>query len=90
MIFTALVIAIVVFLVLGAISLAVFIARSESSGPSPHDSPDYRNHLAMARWIERQLNDDMVRVTVPEPAQVEARELLDRFYRERRQLGGGS
>jgi hypothetical protein len=43
----------------------------------------------MARWIERQLGDDMVRCTIKEPEQAEAGQLLDRFYGERRRLGGG-
>lgn len=41
-----------------------------------------RNHLNMARWIERVTNDDMVRVTIPGAEQREASRLLDEFYGE--------
>lgn len=44
--------------------------------------PEYRNHLAMARWIEHTLDDDMERVVVPENRQRIARKLLSEFYRE--------
>lgn len=46
-------------------------------------SKTYRNHQAMARWVDRQLNDDMVRVTISEEDQGTARRLLAEFYDER-------
>lgn len=47
------------------------------------DSPMYRNHLAMARWIEHGLADDMERATVPDERQHSARKLLSEFYKEK-------
>jgi hypothetical protein len=38
----------------------------------------------MARWIERQLNEDMVRVTIAPEDQRVARDLLAEFYDEKR------
>lgn len=66
----------------------VWAARSLGAGPAlppalPASSLDFRNHQAMARWIERQLNDDMVRVTMTEDDQTTARKLLADFYDER-------
>jgi len=40
----------------------------------------YKNHLAMARWIELQLKDDLVRSSVEEQEQVRAKRLLEEFY----------
>jgi len=40
----------------------------------------YRNHLSMARWIELQLKDDLVRSSVPADEQAKAKRLLDDFY----------
>jgi hypothetical protein len=48
------------------------------------ETPEYRNHLAMARWIEHTLEDDMERVVVPEARQKRARTLLADFYKEER------
>lgn len=50
-------------------------------GPAAHG---FRNHQHMARWIERQLNDDMVRVVITEEDQELARALLAEFYDDRR------
>ena len=66
----------------------VWAARSLGAGPPrppalPTSSRDFRNHQAMARWIERQLNDDMVRVTLSEDDQAAAAKLLADFYDER-------
>ena len=44
----------------------------------------YRNHLSMARWIELQLKDDLVRSSVPEEEQARAKRLLDEFYGDER------
>ncbi len=40
----------------------------------------YKNHLAMARWIELQLKDDLVRSSVEEQEQARAKRLLEEFY----------
>jgi hypothetical protein len=85
-----LVLAVIVFLGLGAAYLAVLLSRAARREALPTDSPVYRNHLGMARWIERSLGDDMVRVTIPEREQREAQRLLEQFYGERRELGPGS
>lgn len=76
----------VVFVVIAAVYLAVSIVQSVKRSAWPGDSPQYRNHLAMARWIERHLRDDMVAVTIPEREKVEAARLLEQFYGER-QIG---
>ena len=34
----------------------------------------------MARWIDLQLKDDLVRSSVPEEERVRAKRLLDEFY----------
>jgi len=44
----------------------------------------YKNHLAMARWIELQLKDDLVRSSVDEAEQVRAKRLLEDFYGDER------
>ena len=70
-------------LIVVAIYIVMQIIQMTKRAAWPGDSPQYRNHLAMARWIERQLGDDMVRVTVPRPEQQEAARLLEQFYGER-------
>lgn len=66
--------------------LAVLLRRGPLAAATPVD----RNHLAMARWIERQLADDMVRVTIPPDQRGLAESLLTEFYgdtgRERKEL----
>jgi hypothetical protein len=74
-----LVLVVVVVLLAGGITFAVKVTRPD---PNAVESPQYRNHLAMARWIEHILNDDMVRVTIPADRQGSARKLLDEFYKE--------
>jgi hypothetical protein len=69
----------VVVLLAGGITFAVKVTRPD---PNAVESPQYRNHLAMARWIEHILNDDMVSVTIPADRQGSARKLLDEFYKE--------
>ena len=66
----------------------VWAARSLGAGPPlpqalAPSTEEFRNHQRMARWIERQLQDDMVRVTISESDQSAARELLADFYDER-------
>jgi hypothetical protein len=66
------------------------ITRRRASGPpitavakpagAIESAEAYRNHLAMARWIEIQLSDDLVRTSVAEEEQAKARRLLDEFY----------
>lgn len=70
---------IVVVLIGGGMTFAVRITKPD---PNAVDSPQFRNHLAMARWIEQAVNDDMVRVTIPQERQQSAKRLLDEFYRE--------
>ena len=72
-----------VFMVLGAVYLAVLIVQSVKRSAWPGDSPQYRNHLAMARWIERHLRDDMVAVTIAPAEKDEAARLLQQFYGDR-------
>ena len=56
--------------------LAVLLRRQPIAATTPAD----RNHVGMARWIERQLRDDMVRVTIPPDQQDLAESLLVEFY----------
>ena len=65
----------VVFIVIIPL-LAVLFRRQSLATNSPAD----HNHMAMARWIERQLRDDMVRVTIPPDQQGLAESLLVEFY----------
>lgn len=74
-----LVLVLVVVLLAGGITFAVKVTRPD---PNAIDSPQYRNHQAMARWIEHILDDDMVSVTIPADRQGSARKLLDEFYKE--------
>lgn len=84
-----------VFLVASVIVAVVLVAyvvmlmiRMMRRAQWPGDSPQYRNHLNMARWIERQLRDDMVNVTIPPAERTEAKKLLEDFY-DAPQLGEG-
>jgi hypothetical protein len=70
---------IVVVLVGGGLTFAVRITKPD---PNALESPLYRNHLAMARWIEQILNDEMVRVTIPAERQQAAKRLVDDFFRD--------
>jgi len=79
----------VVAIVVVTIYLAALIARMVRRAQWPGDSPQYRNHLTMARWIERQLRDDMVNVTIPQSERIEAKRLLEEFYDAPQQLGEG-
>jgi hypothetical protein len=83
-----LVLAVVALAVLGVVYLVLMLLQMSRRATWPGDSPQYRNHLNMARWIERQLRDDMVKVTIPPADHTEARRLLEQFYGER-QLGEG-
>lgn len=78
--------------VIVAIVLVVYVVllmfRMMRRAQWPGDSPQYRNHLGMARWIDRQLRDDMVNVTIPPIDRAEARKLLEEFY-DAPQLGEG-
>ena len=77
-----------VFLLIGGVYLALSIVQTVRRAAWPGDSPQYRNHLGMARWIERQLRDDMVQVTIPREEKQAAHQLLEQFYGER-QIGRG-
>lgn len=52
-------------------------------GPLATTTPVDRNHLAMARWMERQLSDDLVRVSIPTDQRRLAEGLLGEFYGDR-------
>jgi hypothetical protein len=56
--------------------LAVLFRRQSLATSNPAD----HNHMAMARWIERQLRDDLVRVSIPPDQQGLAESLLVEFY----------
>ena len=56
-----------------------------ADGPNAIESAEaYRNHQSMARWIELQLKDDLVRSSVPAEEQAKAKRLLDEFYGDER------
>lgn len=59
-----------------------FVQKLAKASKDTVETPDYRNHLAMARWIEHTLDDEMERVVIPAPRQKTARTLLAEFYRE--------
>ncbi len=77
---SAIILIAVVVLVGGGISFAVHQLR-----PEPHtvDHPRFRNHLAMARWIEAMLRDDKVTPTIQSGDIARAKRLLAEFYDER-------
>lgn len=83
----ALAIALVAYVIIGP-TRAVAARRSVGAGPGARaeieSAEAYRNHLSMARWIELQLKDDLVRSSVPEDEQARARRLLDEFYGDER------
>jgi len=67
-----------------AASIALAASRGQAAGELTPGSPAFRNHQRMARWIERRLDDDMVRPLLREDDQAEGRRLLDEFYGEDR------
>jgi hypothetical protein len=78
-----------IVLIVAAIGYVVAaLARRVERIGWPGETPQEQNHLGMARWIERQLGDDMIQVTIPEAQKREARRLLEKFYGER-QIGEG-
>jgi hypothetical protein len=68
------------------VAVVVAIARDRAARarglalPPGSEPAAYRNHLAMARWIEGRLSDDMVRPLLPAEEQERARGLLSEFY----------
>jgi hypothetical protein len=48
----------------------------------PGSPAEFKNHQDMARWIERALHDDLIRVTIPPTEQDRARRLLGEFFGE--------
>ena len=80
----------VVAAVLGAIGTAAVVAwviATQSRTPPREllpSAPEYRNHQGMARWIERRLDDEMVRPLLGEDVQADGRRLLGEFYGEDR------
>lgn len=77
---SAIVLLAVVVLVGGGVTVVAHQLR-----PEPHsvESPRFRNHQAMARWIETILRDDKVNHAIPPADQERARTLLATFYDER-------
>lgn len=71
---------VVVVLLVGGIGA---VSQYQRANRPEVETPQYRNHLAMARWIEHTLGDDMERVVIPEPRQRAARKLLAAFYDEK-------
>ena len=76
----AIVLVAVVVLVSGGVGIVV---RQTRPDPNALDSPRYRNHLAMARWIESMLRDEMVSCTIAAADQERGRRLLADFYGEK-------
>lgn len=79
--------ALVVVVILGVLGVAIrySIAVLRNMRPA-RELPDARNHDAMARWILRQMNDDMVRCTVPEQEAELARGLLRDYGYEDKEI----
>ncbi len=76
----AIVLVAVVVLLLGGVALATQLFRS-SRGEL--ETPRFRNHQAMARWIDGVLSDEMTRPLIPEDRLRAARRLLAEFYDEK-------
>lgn len=70
--------------VVGAGVVAAMAATSfRRRQPIRQGSPaEFKNHQDMARWIERALHDDLIRVTIPPTEQDRARRLLGEFFGE--------
>lgn len=79
---------VVITLVVGVVVIcaAVVAVVATSRTPPPREllpsAPEYRNHQAMARWIQRRVDDELLRPMLAEADQVEARRLLGEFYGE--------
>jgi hypothetical protein len=72
----------VVLAVLGAITVGgvvVYLVTTSIRTPPPREllpsAPEYRNHQGMARWIDRRLDDELVRPLLGEDVQTEGRSL---------------
>jgi hypothetical protein len=88
------VVEVILVLVVIAIIVAYLVpglgARGRTSQVSPSAAAEiesaeaYRNHLSMARWIDLQLKDDLVRSSVPADELARAKRLLNEFYGEDR------
>jgi len=81
----------VVLAVVGAVvvtAVLTYLASTQARTPPPREllpsSPEYRNHQGMARWIERRLDDEMLRPMFSDAEEAEARRLLREFYGEDR------
>jgi hypothetical protein len=79
----------VVLGLLGAVvvtAVVTYLAASQARTPPPREllpsAPEYRNHQGMARWIERRLDDELLRPMFSEADEAEARRLLREFYGE--------
>ena len=79
----------VVLAVLGAVAAAgavTWVVVTQGRTPPPREllpsAPEYRNHQGMARWMERRLDDELVRPLLGEDVQAEGRRLLAEFYGE--------
>ena len=85
---------VILFLVVIAIIVAYLVpalgrrGRTSELPPSEataiESAEAYRNHLSMARWIDLQLKDDLVRSSVPAEELARAKRLLNEFYGEDR------
>ena len=62
-----------------AIAASWFRSRGLAARRSA-DPADYRNHLDMARLIERLMQNDFVRGVIPDDEQATARRVLREFY----------
>lgn len=79
----------VVLAVLGAVTVGgvvVYLVTTSARTPPAREllpsAPEYRNHQSMARWIERRLDDELVRPLLGEDVQTDGRRLLAEFYGE--------
>ncbi len=76
--------AVVSAVVVSAVVTVLLVGRPTAAPPREllPSAPEYRNHQGMARWIQRRLDDEMVRPLLGEADQAEARRLLADFYGE--------
>lgn len=69
----------VVLIVIGLL-VAFIISMARDPESTSRGAAARRSHRDMARWIDRVLDDEMIRPLLPAEVQEIGRELLDRYY----------
>ena len=76
--------AVIVLIVVVLICVGIWVAQTLLKAAKPEvERPEFQNHQAMARWIELQINNDMVSCTMTPQDIRQARSLLSAFYHDK-------